>query len=97
MTGGRHESRQLWAVPGATWLALMALLAVTLVTAYLPLGASTFALNLLIAAVMVVLLVIFLMDLRHSSVLLRIVALAGLFWVVLMFSLTFSDYLSRYY
>jgi hypothetical protein len=27
----------------------------------------------------------------------RIVAAAGLFWVVLMFALTFSDYLSRHY
>jgi hypothetical protein len=37
------------------------------------------------------------MDLRNATMLTRIVAAAGLFWVVLMFALTFSDYLSRHY
>ncbi len=81
----------------ATWLILLLLFAASLGSAYLPLGAGNTALNLLIAAVMMALLVIFLMDLRRSPVLLRFVAAAGLFWLVIMFALTFSDYLSRHY
>jgi cytochrome c oxidase subunit 4 len=68
-----------------------------MVSAYVPLGNGNIALNLLIAAVMIVLLVIFLMDLRSAKALIRIVALAGLLWLILMFTLTFNDYLSRYY
>lgn len=97
MTDGRHETSRLWAGPAVTWLVLLLLAAVSLGTAYLPLGAGNVAVNLLLAGVMIAVLVTFLMDLRHSSALLRVVAAAGLFWAVLMFSLTFSDYLSRYY
>lgn len=97
MTNGGHESRRLWVGPGACWLALLALFAISLGSAYLPLGVGNIALNLFIAAVMVVLLVVFLMDLRNAKALLHIVAVAGLFWLVLMFSLTFNDYLSRHY
>ncbi|HEV2716040.1 MAG TPA: hypothetical protein VGU64_12310 [Terriglobales bacterium] len=68
-----------------------------MVSAYVPLGNGNIALNLLIAAVMIVLLVIFLMDLRSAKALIRIVALAGLLLLILMFTLTFNDYLSRYY
>jgi hypothetical protein len=46
---------------------------------------------------MVAVLAIFLMDLRHSNILMHIVALAGFFWITMLFSLTFSDYLSRPY
>lgn len=93
----REPTRQLWLVPAATWIALLVLFAISLGTAYLPLGAGNIALNLFIAAVMVALLVAFLMDLRNSTALLRTVAFAGPFWLVLMFALTFSDYLSRSY
>lgn len=87
----------LWKGPGLVWLALVVLFAVSLGSAYLPLGDGNIAANLLIAAVMIVLLVTFLMDLRRAQTIMRIVAAAGLFWLILMFSLTFNDYLSRYY
>jgi cytochrome c oxidase subunit 4 len=97
MTNGRHDAHELWKGPGLVWLALLALLGITCAAAYVPLGAGNIAVNLCIAAVMVGILVTFLMDLRRSATLLRIVATAGLFWTALMFSLTFCDYLSRYY
>jgi cytochrome c oxidase subunit 4 len=97
MTRGRRDTWRLWKGPGAVWLALVVLLAITCGSAYLPLGAGNVALNLCIAAMMVGLLVTFLMDLRRSVILVRIVAAAGIFWSILMFSLTFCDYLSRYY
>jgi hypothetical protein len=35
------------------------------------------------------------MDLRNASALLHLVAVAGLLWVIFLFVLTFTDYLSR--
>jgi cytochrome c oxidase subunit 4 len=63
----------------------------------LPLGVGNLALNLLIAAIMIVVLVTFLMYLKEAAALLHVVAGAGLLWLLLLFALTFSDYLSRYY
>jgi cytochrome c oxidase subunit 4 len=74
---------------------LLALLAACCASAFLPFGPYNVALNLVLAAAMVVLLATFLMNMRWSSPLLRLVAVAGLFWLALMFALTFSDYLSR--
>ena len=88
---------RLWKGPAIAWLALMVLFARNLVRLILPLGAGNVAVNLAIAAVMMALLVTFLMDLQNSPALTRIVAAAGLFWTILMFVLTFSDYLSRHY
>jgi cytochrome c oxidase subunit IV len=93
----RQSTRALWQGPAIAWLVLLVLFAATLGSAYLPLGAGNVALNLLIAALMIAVLATFLMGLRQSSMLTGIVAAAGLFWVVLMFALTFSDYLSRHY
>ena len=97
MTAQRQSTRALWQGPAIAWLVLLVLFAGTLGLAYLPLGAGNVAVNLLIAAVMIGVLATFLMDLRQATMLTRIVAAAGLFWVVLMFALTFSDYLSRHY
>jgi cytochrome c oxidase subunit 4 len=97
VTAHHQSTRALWQGPAIAWLVLLALFAGNLGAAYLPLGAGNVAVNLLIAAVMIAVLATFLMDLRHATMLTRIVAAAGLFWVVLMFALTFSDYLSRHY
>jgi cytochrome c oxidase subunit 4 len=79
------------------WLGLVALFVVSTGSAYLPLGAFNTAVNLMIAAIMLALLVTFLMDLRRSSVLLHLLAGAGLFWSTFMFALTFADYMTRHY
>ena len=93
----RNDYRQLWRGPLAVWLGLLVLFGITTGSAFVPLGPFNIALNLLIAAIMLALLVTFLMDLRHSTALLRLLACAGLFWTIFMFTLTFTDYLSRYY
>lgn len=101
MTDSRQRdakfSWRLWKGPAVAWLALIALFALSLGSAYLPLGVGNIAVNLAIAAVMVGLLVTFLMDLQNAKALTRIVAAAGLFWTIFMFVLTFNDYLSRHY
>lgn len=93
----RARAWWLWKAPALVWLALMVLFAISLGSAYVPLGDGNVAANLLIAAIMIVLLVTFLMDLQNATVIVRLIAGAGLFWLIFMFSLTFNDYLSRYY
>jgi cytochrome c oxidase subunit IV len=66
------------------WAGLIVLFAVSTVSAYLPLGAFNSALNVVIAGAMVLLLVTFLMNLRRSSVLLHLLAGAGLFWIIFL-------------
>lgn len=97
MNGAHRDLWQLWKGPGAVWIVLLILLAVSTASAYWPLGAFNVTLNLIIAAAMIVVLVIFLMDLRRSGVLLHLLAGAGLFWTIFMFALTFADYLTRHY
>jgi cytochrome c oxidase subunit IV len=81
--------------PLAVWAVLLALLAVSAGSAYVPLGPFNAAVNLAVAAVMIFLLAAFLMNLRWSNALVRIIAASGLLWLAFMFVLTFTDYLSR--
>jgi caa(3)-type oxidase subunit IV len=90
-------SWRIWKGPGLVWLALMACFLASLGWAYLPLRDGSLTGSLLIAALMITLLAAFLMDLRNARALIRIVAAAGLFWSMIMFVLTFTDYLSRHY
>jgi caa(3)-type oxidase subunit IV len=81
--------------PLAVWLGLLVLLAISVASAYMPLGGFNAALNLLIAAVMIFLLAAYLMNLRWSNALVRVIAASGLLWLVFMLVLTFTDYFSR--
>jgi molybdopterin-containing oxidoreductase family iron-sulfur binding subunit len=73
------------------WLALIALLLLTMGSAYLRLGWANGAINLAIALVKALLVMIFFMHLRSSDHLLRIVAAAGFFWLALLVGLAFTD------
>jgi len=89
------DYRRLLTAPALVWLLLLVLLAASVWSAFIPLGALNPTINLLIAAVMLLVLATFLMDLKNASPLLRMVAVAGLLWVSFLFALTFTDYLSR--
>jgi caa(3)-type oxidase subunit IV len=95
MSEPAHDEPDLWRGPLLAWVVLLFLAAISLGSAYLPLGAGNLTVNLVIAVVMAIVLAIFLMDLRNAKTLIRVVAVTGLFWTVFMFALTFSDYLSR--
>lgn len=90
-------SWHIWKGPGLVWLALIALMIASLVWAYWALIPGHFTVNLVIAVAMLALLATFLMDLRNAKALIRIVAAAGVFWLIIMFVLIFTDYLSRHY
>ncbi len=78
-----------------TWLALLALLALTFASAYVHLGSYNLLLNLGIAVMKTLLVAIVFMQLRQSSAIVRIVAVAGLFWVSLLVALSVADMLTR--
>jgi cytochrome c oxidase subunit 4 len=78
------------------WIALLLLVALTLWVAFLSIDASIkTAINLAIAGIQVVIISVFFMNLRASSALLRLTAAAAVYWLVIMFVLTFNDYQSR--
>lgn len=87
--------RELWLGPVLVWLLLLAILAASAWSAFWPLGALNPTINLSLSAVMLLILAVHLMDLRSASPILRMVAAAALLWVIFLFTLTFTDYLSR--
>ena len=85
-------TKRTYVVTGA---ALLGLLAVSLVTAELPLGRAGLPVALGIAAVKVMLVAIFFMHLRTSSRTAWLFAGAGLFWLAILMALTLGDYFTR--
>jgi cytochrome c oxidase subunit 4 len=73
------------------WLALIALLLLTMGSAYLKLGWANGAVNLAIAFAKTLLVMMFFMHLRSAHHLLRLVAVAGFFWLALLIGLAFTD------
>lgn len=90
-------------IPVSTYLAvfaaLMVLLVLTLVVAAIDLSHINPHLNLLIAMTVAVakavLVLVYFMHLKISSALVRVFAAAGFIWLIIMFGLTMSDYISR--
>ena len=74
---------------------LMALLALTWGLGYVNLGVFNLVAALTISFAKLLLIALFFMHLKTESRLLHLAAGAGLLWLVLMFTLTLADYLSR--
>jgi cytochrome c oxidase subunit 4 len=81
----------IWRPRLRVWAALMVLLGLTLGSAYLPLGAFNSVVNLGIAVLKAILVAVFFMELRAAGQLVRLTALVGLVFILIMFSLTFTD------
>jgi cytochrome c oxidase subunit 4 len=95
MSEHRQEISVLWKGPAVAFLGLLVLFALTLASAYWPLGIGNIAINLAVAAGMLGILVTVLMDLRNATALFRLTAGIGVVWLVIMFALILCDYLSR--
>ena len=78
-----------------TFTALMALLAVTAGAALLPTGWWSTPIALAVAVAKASLIFVFFMRLRSQEALVRIVALAGFFFLAIMLVLTSADYFTR--
>jgi cytochrome c oxidase subunit 4 len=91
MTRDQYPSRAIV----VSWLALMALLALTVFSAYLPLGAGNTVVAMIIAATKAALVAAIFMELRERNPLTLVFAAAGFFWLGIMLWLAFSDYMTR--
>jgi cytochrome c oxidase subunit IV len=79
----------------ASWLGLLALLAVTVTFAYLPLGAFNIAVALGIGATKATIVAALFMELWHRGPRTLVFAAAGLFWLMILLWLGLMDFLTR--
>ena len=77
------------------WAALMALLAATTASAFVPLGSLNLFVSLAIAVAKALVVLLMFMELRASRALVRTFAAAGFFWLLIMIVLTGADYWHR--
>jgi cytochrome c oxidase subunit 4 len=79
-----------------TFAALMALLILTLAAAHLPMGtAVNSAVAFTIALAKALIVVLYFMHVRFGTRLTWVWAAAGFFWLIIMFTITLSDYVFR--
>jgi cytochrome c oxidase subunit 4 len=79
----------------AIFLALMVGTGLTVLVAYYDLGYFNNVVMLAIACTKALLVVLFFMHVRWSTRLTWVVAASGFFWLLIMFTITMSDYVSR--
>ena len=87
--------RRLWIRNGTILVAEFVLLAISFGAAFAPLNGYNTAVNVLIAVIMALIGLLFFMGLVRESTLLRLAAAGGVFWLIIMFVLTFADYFTR--
>ena len=79
----------------SVFLALLVGTALTVAVAFVDLGALNNVMMLTIASVKALLVILFFMHVRWSTRLTWIVVASGFFWLLLMFSVTITDFLTR--
>ena len=77
------------------FLTLLALTAVTTVVATIDLRAFSVVVALLIAVVKMMLVALFFMHLRHSTILTKVVVGGGMLWLAILLVLSLSDFVTR--
>ena len=79
----------------ASWLGLLALLALTVTLAYVPLCAFNVVVALGIGATKAAMVAAIFMELRHRGARTMVFATAGLFWLAILLWLGSMDFLTR--
>lgn len=79
----------------AVFGALMVLTAITVAVAFVDLGALNNVVMLGVAITKATLVVMYFMHVKYSTRLIPLCAAGGFFWLLIMFGITMSDYLSR--
>lgn len=79
----------------SVWMALIALLAITLGSSFVPLHHLNSAVNLAIAGIKALLVAWFFMRLRNGDALTRLAAAAGVLWILILLTLGLADVLTR--
>jgi len=77
------------------YLACMVLLAATFGVSFLQLGTFNVVINMGISVTKTLLVAWFFMHVRESSGLVRLASACALFWLLILFGLSLSDYLTR--
>lgn len=86
----------MWKGPVLIWVVLMLLVVVTYSAAVSSMApAAKTVIHFSVVAIQVALIGIFFMNLRAARGLLWFAAVAGIYWLIIMFVLTFNDYQSR--
>lgn len=91
----RREIREAAKVPALGLLALLILLAINILLAFLSVGWIRPLIAPLISAVMAVILLAWYMRLTRATIVLRLVAAVGFLWLALLIGLSLTDYLAR--
>ena len=86
----------LWRRNGAIWVALLLLMTLSLILAYIPFGALTTVAGVAIAFVKATLVILLFMELAQARPLIRLAALAGALFLIALFALTLADVLTRH-
>ncbi len=79
----------------AIWATLMVCTGLTVFAASVDLGIFNIVVALLIATIKGTLVVLFFMHLRYSTKLTMVTVIAALFWLLILFTLSMTDYLTR--
>jgi cytochrome c oxidase subunit 4 len=79
----------------AIWLSLMTATGLTVLAGYQDFGFLNTIIALTIAVVKASLVVLFFMGVRHNTPLTKVTVIAGFFWLVILFGLGMSDYVTR--
>lgn len=87
--------RAIATTPLVVWIALLAALAVTVAYALLPHAPLKPVVALSISALKATIIALFFMRLNKETSLVRLTALAGVFWLSFLFLFAFADYLTR--
>ena len=91
-----ERPKMIWRRNLFVWVALVLLVGLTLLLAYVPLGAFNLPIALAIAAAKALLVALMFMELRLARSFVCLAASAGVVWLLIMFTLTFSDLIWRF-
>lgn len=91
MSGHISPLRTYYTIFGA----LMVLTAITVAVAFVNLGALNFTVAISIAILKATLVVLFFMHVKFSSRLTKLFVASGFFFLLILFTLTLTDYVSR--
>ena len=94
-TEPRTSAWKLWRRNGLIWAALLLLLLLSLLLAYVPMGFLTPAAGIVIAFAKAGLVILLFMELATSKALIRLAAVAGVVFLTALFTLTLADILTR--
>ena len=78
-----------------TWLGLLAFLALTVASSYVPMGAWNSVANVAISCAKGLLIAFVFMELKTASTLVRVAAVVGVLWLGILFGLSWSDFGTR--